>query len=358
MVGEIKLSALREEDYGGCLVRYFERSEDARKQIGFILPPSVDDLKSTFPLGSTYKLLPSASSGDDIQGVIRAMSRPGKASPKINVRFVVEYPELIREVYPLILNLAKSERKLIITAYFIDGYEREKIETLLDIGFVKGAATVKTTCLYGKYYDTNYLYHDIENEYEESPRREYAEKGDLYPLLPVEKRKQPLKLRFRIANLDDAADIAEAISQQNTFRTLARGVYEGFMAKSDSVSYLEQGKKSGLNFPIVCIDTERNKVIAISDLGIMNDQVSRHTGHLGIHVNAQYHGLGVGTALLREIDLMARRLHLESLVLSYFEINEVAKRLYEKSGYEYRGEVPGWLSSTYVKEIFMQKMLT
>jgi putative acetyltransferase len=357
MVKEIKLSALREEDHGGCLVRYFEVSEDARKQIGFVLPPSVDDLKSTFPIGSSYKLVTDVSSGGNIQGVIRAMSRPGKFSPKINVRFVVEYPELIREIYPTILNFAKSERKLIVAAYFINGYEAEKIETLLDIGFIKGAATVKTTCLYGKYYDTVYLYHDIEKEYEDSPRREYAEKGDLYPMLPVEKRKEPLKLSFRLANLDDAADIAEAISQQNTFRTLAGGVYEGYESKADEASYLEQGKKSGLSFPVVCVDTERNKVIGNSTLGIMNDQVTRHTGHLGIMIHPQYHGLGVGTALLKEIDLLAKRIHLENLVLSYFEINEAGKRLYEKSGYKYRGEVPGWLSTRYMKEIFMQKTL-
>jgi RimJ/RimL family protein N-acetyltransferase len=317
----------------------------------------VDDLKSTFPLGSTYKLQGSVSSGDDIHGVIRAMTRPGKASPKINVRFVVEYPELIREVYPLILNLAKSERKLIIAAYFIDGYEKEKIETLLDIGFVKGAATLKTTCFHGTYYDTFYLYHDIENEYEESPRRKYADEGDLYPLLPVEKHKQPLKSHFRIANLDDAADIAEAISQQNTFRTLAGGVYEGFIAKSDEISFLEQGKKSGLSFLVVCVDSERNKVIGMSNVEVMNDQVTRHTGHVGIMISPQYHGLGVGTALLKEAELLAKRIHLESLVLSYFENNEAGKRLYEKCGYEYRGEVPGWLTSTYVKERFMQKAL-
>jgi RimJ/RimL family protein N-acetyltransferase len=139
---------------------------------------------------------------------------------------------------------------------------------------------------------------------------------------------------------------------------LAGGIYEGYMSKSDEVSVLELGKKSGLSFPVVCVDTERKKVIGISTLGIMNDQVSRHTGHLGIMINPQYHGLGVGTALLKEIDLLAKRLHLESLVLSYFDNNEVGKRLYEKSGYEYRGEVPGWLTSRYVKEIFMQKILT
>lgn len=357
MVKEIKLSALREEDYGGCLVRYFEVSEDARKQIGFIFPPSVDDLKSIFSLGSSYKLLRGASLQDDVQGIIRVVSRPGKASPKINVKFVVEYPELIRELYPLVLNLAKSERKLFVAAYFIDGYETEKIETLLDIGFVKGAETIKTSCLYGEYYDTVYLYHDIEKEYENSPRHEYAEKGDLYPVLPVEKHEPPLKLGFRIANLDDAADIAEAISQQNTFRTLAGGVYEGFIAKSDEISYLEQGKKSGLSFPVACVDTMKNKVIALSDIQVMNNQVTRHTGHVGIMIHPQYQGMGIGTALLKEIDLLAKRIHLESLVLSYFEINEAGKRLYEKSGYEYRGEVPGWLTTRYVKEIFMQKVL-
>jgi RimJ/RimL family protein N-acetyltransferase len=353
---DIRLSALREEDYKQSLAPYFEKSEDIRIQIGFILPPSVDDLKSAFPLGSTYKLLGGASYSE-IQGVITVRSRIGKASPKINVGFVVEYPELIREVYPLILNLAKSERKLVIAAYPIGGYEKEKIETLLDIGFVKGATTIRTACLYGNYYDTVYLYQDITNQYEESSRLNYAERDDLYPSHPVERHKEPLKLLFRLANPEDAGDIAEYVSQQNTFRTLAQGVYEGFMTRSDETSLLEQGKKSGLAFPIVCVEAMRKKVIGHSNLQITNEQISRHTGHLGIFVSPEYQGLGIGTALLKEIDLLARRLHLESLVLSYFEINEAGKRLYEKSGYEYRGQVPGWLSSRYVNERFMQKML-
>jgi RimJ/RimL family protein N-acetyltransferase len=357
MEKELRLSALQEEDYKQCLAPYFEKSDDIRTQIGFILPPSVDDLKTIFPIGSTYKLLPGGASCSEIQGIIAVRTRFGKANPKINVGFVVEYPELIREVYPWILNLAKSERKLIIAAYLIGGYEKEKIETLLDIGFIKGAATIKTTCLYGKYYDTVYLYHDIENQYEESPRLTYAEKGDLYPSVPVEKHNKPLKLRFRLANPDDAGDIAEFVSQQNTFRTLAQGVYEGFVTRSDEASLLEQRKKSGLAFTIACVDTEKKKVIGLSNLDIVNDQVSRHVGHLGVFVSPEYQGLGVGTTLLNEIDLLARRLHLESLVLSYFGINEPGKLLYEKSGYEYRGQIPGWLSSTYVNEIFMQKML-
>ncbi|WXG44701.1 MAG: GNAT family protein [Promethearchaeati archaeon SRVP18_Atabeyarchaeia-1] len=357
MPTRIKLSALREDDYGTVLCRYFEESEDAQRQIGFVLPPSVDDLKSIFPLAGTYKAVDATAKSGSIHGLVRIMSRPGKPGPKINVRFASDDPRLVRDVYPFVRELAKSELKLIVEAYNVFGYEKEKIETLLDLGFVKGAATLNTACLDGRFYDTHYLYHSLEKDYQASPRKEYAEQGDLYPLLPVERQKPPLKLSFRMATPDDGGDLAESISHQNTFRTLGMGTYTGFVTKSESASFIEQGKKSGLEHAIVCVDTDRNKVIGMSDVGIMLGHVSSHVGHVGIHVNPQYHGLGVGTGLLKEIDLLAKRLHLGSLVLSYFDNNEAGRKLYEKMGYERRGEVPGWLSSRYAKEIFMQKML-
>jgi ribosomal protein S18 acetylase RimI-like enzyme len=354
---EIRLSALREEDYGGNLVTYFEKSEDCRMQIGFSLPPSIEDLKFLFPLGGAYKVVDAAGRSSDICGLIRLSSRLGKTGPKINVRFILDDPKLIREVYPLVQRFALSETKLVIEAYSVYGYEKQKIEILLDLGFAKGATTLNTACLNGHYYDTHYLYSELEKEYQISPRRKYAEDGDLYPLLPVDKQKEPLKLTFRMATPDDGGDLAESISHQNTLRTLGMGVYQGFMTKSESALFIEQGKRSGLNNAIVCVDTSRNQVIGMSDVGTVPGHVSSHVGHVGIHVNAQYRELGVGTGLLKEIDVLAKRLHLQSLVLSYFETNEAGKKLYEKSGYECRGKVPGWLSSRYVSEVFMQKML-
>ena len=357
MPRRLKLSAIREEDYAAVLSSYFEESEDARRQAGYVLPPSIDDLKYLLPLGGGYKIHDATGKGSSIRGTVRVHTRPGKTGPKVNVRFFLDDLELIREVYPMILEFAKSETKLVVEAYSVFGYEKEKIEILLDLGFTKGAATQNTACLNGKYYDTHYLFHDLQKEYDVLPRRKYAEEGDLYPLVQVEKQKKPLQLSFRMATPDDGGDLAESMSHQNTFRTLGMGTYQGFMTKSESASFIEQGKKSGLNYGIVCVDTMRNKVIGLSDVGILPGHVSSHVGHVGIHVNPQYHGLGVGTGLLGEIDLLSRRLHLQSLVLSYFDINEAGKKLYEKLGYEHRGEVPGWLSSRYVNEIYMQKIL-
>jgi RimJ/RimL family protein N-acetyltransferase len=357
MPSKIRLSAIQEADYGGALFQYFEGSDDAQKQLGFVLPPSMEDLKLLLPLGGAYKVVDTADKTGNIRGAIRVGSRPSKSSPKVNVRLILDDTRLIREIYPLIKKFAMSETKLIIEAYSVYGYEKEKIETLLDLGFKKGAATVSTACLDGRYYDTHYLYCDLEGDYQSSPRHKYAEEGDLYPLLPIEKQKLPSKLSFRLATPDDGGDLAESMSHQNTFRTLGGGMYTGCMTRSESASFIEQGKRSGLNHAIVCVDADKNKVIGMSDVEILPGHVSSHVGHVGIHVNARYQGLGVGTGLLKEIDLLSRRLHLQSLVLSYFENNEAGKRLYEKMDYEHRGEVPGWLASRYVKEIFMQKTL-
>lgn len=67
---------------------------------------------------------------------------------------------------------------------------------------------------------------------------------------------------------------------------------------------------------------------------------TRHRGSVAIGLRREYWGLGIGTALLRELDAIAKARGLEILELDYIEGNDRARRLYEKMGFVEAARVP------------------
>ena len=64
----------------------------------------------------------------------------------------------------------------------------------------------------------------------------------------------------------------------------------------------------------------------------------RHVGAIGISVQAEWQGKGVGTALMRAgLDLADKWLNLTRLELEVYTDNEPAIRLYERFGFEREG---------------------
>jgi putative acetyltransferase len=64
----------------------------------------------------------------------------------------------------------------------------------------------------------------------------------------------------------------------------------------------------------------------------------RHAGAIGICVHEEWHGKGVGTALMRAIvDLADNWLNLTRLELEVYADNEAAISLYERMGFEVEG---------------------
>ena len=57
--------------------------------------------------------------------------------------------------------------------------------------------------------------------------------------------------------------------------------------------------------------------------------------------------------LMEAAKTLAMRLNLSGIVLTVFEGNEAARRLYRKAGFTECGRVPGWLQEGYVNEIYM-----
>ena len=86
----------------------------------------------------------------------------------------------------------------------------------------------------------------------------------------------------------------------------------------------------------------------------------KHTCLLSILVDEQYRNLGVGTALMEELEKLARDIHhIEILHLEVYEGNP-AQHLYERRGFTSYGIHPHFAKEEtgYRAKIFMQKYLT
>lgn len=66
----------------------------------------------------------------------------------------------------------------------------------------------------------------------------------------------------------------------------------------------------------------------------------RHRGSIAIGIRQKYWGLGIGTAMFREMIDIAKQWGLSQLELEFIEGNERGRRLYEKMGFHVYGERP------------------
>lgn len=91
--------------------------------------------------------------------------------------------------------------------------------------------------------------------------------------------------------------------------------------------------------------TVSGSLVAVADdqvIGIIHVEVSRHGfGDLGMLVQRDWRGRGVGSALLREAIEWARGQGLHKLCLEVFAHNEAAIGLYRACGFVEEGRRPG-----------------
>ena len=97
--------------------------------------------------------------------------------------------------------------------------------------------------------------------------------------------------------------------------------------------------------------------MALLDLSRVDPDVMQHVMILGMYVKAEYQGLGVGTLLMDAMKTLAKRLHLSRVMLTVFEGNVPAEKLYAKAGFVECGKLPGWLQEGYINEIYMALQL-
>ncbi len=88
---------------------------------------------------------------------------------------------------------------------------------------------------------------------------------------------------------------------------------------------------------VIELEDGSEKCIGTAGLSV-SDNRQRHVGEIGIMVNADYHGMGVGTALMESlIDIADNWLGLIRLELTVFCDNHKAIGLYKKLGFEIEG---------------------
>lgn len=83
---------------------------------------------------------------------------------------------------------------------------------------------------------------------------------------------------------------------------------------------------------------------------------NRHRATIGIALKQEFWGLGIGTALFREMIAIAEGLGLLQIELEVFEGNARAMALYRKMGFETVSHVPNAIrmpDGSFVKEYFM-----
>lgn len=87
---------------------------------------------------------------------------------------------------------------------------------------------------------------------------------------------------------------------------------------------------------------------------------NRHRGSVGIALLRDYWGLGIGTAMFRELTAVAESWGLMQMELEYIEGNDRARGLYEKMGFETVGFTPNAIrlaDGSLRKEFIMVKPL-
>ncbi|MCL2618107.1 MAG: GNAT family N-acetyltransferase [Defluviitaleaceae bacterium] len=86
------------------------------------------------------------------------------------------------------------------------------------------------------------------------------------------------------------------------------------------------------------LDDGSAKVVGIASMTISGRLRQRHVALAGIMLHKDYHGMGIGTNLMKQlIDLADNWLNLVRLELDVLSVNEGAMRFYERLGFEREG---------------------
>jgi RimJ/RimL family protein N-acetyltransferase len=84
---------------------------------------------------------------------------------------------------------------------------------------------------------------------------------------------------------------------------------------------------------------------------------SKHVGNLGISIKDGYRDIGIGTELMLEAEVQARRLGIKIIFLEVYATNKRARHVYEKAGYSEVGCLPkaALRDGEYIDSIMMSK---
>jgi len=313
-------------------------------QIGHVLPLNTEIFNEYFPERSSFLLYSVRA----VDALFSFRSGREKWTPLADFVIVTDSLAGLKEAIGRVEDMAVAQEKLVLRTR-IFGYDRKRLQAFKALDYKVGASIPGAVSLDGKRFDLHYLYKELDDRYRFSIRRSYAKPG-LYPTLEVEKAKNQ-RLVLRGYRKEDRPFLDKAATHLNVIRGIANGIFEGSVPWGLGV-YEEWFEKRRV-FPIVCEDESVGEPVGLLDLFRVDPDVMQHVMDLGMYVRAEYQGLGIGTLLMDAMKTLAKRLNLSRVMLTVFEGNIPAEKLYAKAGFVECGKLPGWLQEGYINETYM-----
>lgn len=113
------------------------------------------------------------------------------------------------------------------------------------------------------------------------------------------------------------------------------------MRKREIVEELMGEIEGGLVTTILALHGD--KVVGDSLLNVNPQGWFRHTGEMRLIVDADFRNRGLGTALAREVFILAVKEKLRKLEVCFMETQQNAKHLFEKLGFQEEGVLSGFV---------------
>jgi len=146
------------------------------------------------------------------------------------------------------------------------------------------------------------------------------------------------------------------LSKEKTFIT-----YQGEKITSAcEKKYIDDCLKKIKNIEMVkLVVVSRKKIIGSANIGLKKKLIFKHVGTLGISIDKDFRGEGIGKILMEAVmkEAKNRLKNLKIIELQVFSNNLIAKRLYEKLGFKEFGMLPNGIlhRGRFVGESYMYK---
>ncbi|WP_287588614.1 GNAT family N-acetyltransferase [Candidatus Borrarchaeum sp.] len=114
------------------------------------------------------------------------------------------------------------------------------------------------------------------------------------------------------------------------------------------------------NYDLIIVAEIQGELVGQIQLERLEDDAAQHVCEIGIIVDPDYRGKGVGSELLKKTIENAKHLGFEKICLSTFHTNRIAIALYKKFGFREAGRRKKQfkIADEYIDEILFERFLT
>lgn len=180
------------------------------------------------------------------------------------------------------------------------------------------------------------------------------EKSGVYDTFTAKDGRKVVLRAIRWEDLDDCIEFINSLVEEG-----AEILRDTKVTREEEADWLgsrlarvEKGQQIGV------VAEVNGKMIANSEVEKRGSYMS-HLGYLGIGIKAGYRGIGIGTKLMQTLINESKKMGLEILVLDVFDVNQQAKALYKKMGFNEVGRIPKGIhkNGKYIDLVRMTKEL-